>query len=129
MGTPARRPIGPVVAPALADLILVGTLHNEALAQSLKQTFAGARSFLELTALQGDETARLAIGLFDPANQDTVTPFARWAQAARTPALNCIVDGGDVLIGPLAVPQRAGCSRCAWERLAAAASAGPQEHR
>lgn len=55
----------------------------------------------------------------DPAAQEKC---AAWAQAAHVPALAVIPESGDVLIGPLALPGRPGCTHCAQQRIRAAAA-------
>ncbi|MGQ0838878.1 YcaO-like family protein [Actinokineospora sp.] len=63
---------------------------------------------------------RVAVGL-----RVEVVEFARWARAARLPAVVVELHGATAFVGPLATPGRPGCAECArTRRLAAAAASG-----
>jgi len=71
--------------------------------------------------------ADLVIGICEGSDIHQLQAFTKWAHAARAPALWVELKGNEALIGPLAIPGRAGCGRCAFERLTAAtATAEPR---
>lgn len=127
-----RAPRRPDRAAPHAPTIIhvVGARPEDPLGLTLRRAFGGARFFPGPSAPH-DETAALAVGIF--AAGDTLGPraFAERARAARVPALSVGLREDEALVGPLALPDRAGCGRCAFERMTAAAASalGPQAAR
>ncbi len=65
----------------------------------------------------------LAVGLFGAGDGDVIRKFAAWAREADLPALLVEERTSEVLVGPVALPGRAGCAHCARQRMIAAAAA------
>jgi ribosomal protein S12 methylthiotransferase accessory factor len=103
-------------------LLIFGARCDDALGLELRKAFGAATCFVE--ALSDSDTspsAHLAIGV--RAKEDEGRAFDKWAQRRRIPALTVELWAGEALIGPLALPGRAGCGHCASARLTAAAAA------
>ena len=108
-----------------ATIIIVGTRSEDALGLKLKKAFDGAR-FLPDLATPDIKTADLAVGIFEGNDCRRLYAFAERAHATGVPALCVALRQNEVLIGPLALADRAGCARCAFERMAAASAAALQ---
>jgi ribosomal protein S12 methylthiotransferase accessory factor len=67
-----------------------------------------------------DTRADLAIGVYQSGDIRSFRAFSEWASAAKLPALSVGIGADEAVIGPLALPDRAGCGHCAQERMAAA---------
>lgn len=88
--------------------------------RSLGKAFGASIRFLPDLIDARDPAADLAVGVSTIGDEDGQRAFAAWAQNAGVPALGVVLGIGEALIGPLALPGRAGCGRCAWERRIAA---------
>lgn len=113
-------------SPRPSTLYIIGARPGDALELTLKKAFGGAR-FSPHLPTSPLKTADLTIGICEGSDIHQLQAFAEWAHAAKVPALWVELRGNEALIGPLAIPGRAGCGRCAFERLtAAAATAEPR---
>jgi ribosomal protein S12 methylthiotransferase accessory factor len=119
MGLSVPGRIGQFASGKLTSILIIGIRLEDSLARLLKKAFPAARFLADLSALDG-QTAELAIGIFEHGDHHRQTGFAKWANLANVPALSVQLDQFEALIGPLALPGRAGCGRCALERMAAA---------
>jgi ribosomal protein S12 methylthiotransferase accessory factor len=64
--------------------------------------------------------ADLVIGVHREGERDAAERFDAWAQRTGVPALSVRLGAAEAVIGPLAVPGRAGCGACARARMVAA---------
>ena len=62
----------------------------------------------------------MAIAVEPRGCQEDALALMRWALDAGIPCLAVRIDAGEFMVGPWAVPGKAGCSNCARERLLAA---------
>src|SRR5689334_9081251 len=108
-----------------ATIIVVGTRSEDALCLKLRKAFDGARFFPDL-ATSDIETADLAVGIFEGNDYLRLYAFAERAHTTGVPGLSVALWPYEMLIGPLALAGRAGCARCAFERMAAASEASTQ---
>lgn len=108
---------------------ILGVRPEDALGRRLKKAFEGAQ-FFPGSATSNVKAADLAIGVFEGSDNHGLQAFAECAQAAGVVSLCVELREHEALIGPLALPGRAGCGRCAFERMtAASAAAEPQSRR
>jgi ribosomal protein S12 methylthiotransferase accessory factor len=114
MRKPAARRIG-----QLKFILVTGTFGTDPLLRKLKKAFPAVHLLSDLAAPES-QTAELAIGIFERGAFHKQTEFAKWAHLASVPALSVELAPFEALIGPLALPGRAGCGRCALERMVAA---------
>ena len=128
MGKRARRRIGRPASRTPTTLVFVGASLEDALGSRLKKAFAEARCFPDLGGPEING-ADLALGIFKASDNHRPQAFAAWAHAAGVPALCVELGENEALIGPLGLPGRAGCGRCASERMAAAFAAGLHPER
>jgi ribosomal protein S12 methylthiotransferase accessory factor len=122
-----KRPpsrIGQFASRGLPSILIIGTRCEDALVRRLKKDLRGARWFADVGAVS-NERADLAIGLFEAGDNRTLTAFAKWAQVAGVAALCVELGQYEAIIGPLALPGRPGCGRCAFERMNAASDVEP----
>ncbi|MPY86905.1 MAG: TOMM precursor leader peptide-binding protein [Luteitalea sp.] len=105
-------------------MLVIGIRADEPVGRTLGRAFGAALHVLDQPPDAAHPlSANVALAICaasDPAAQEAC---AAWAQAAHVPALAVIVESGDVLIGPLALPGRPGCGHCARQRIRAAAAA------
>jgi ribosomal protein S12 methylthiotransferase accessory factor len=66
--------------------------------------------------------ADIAVGFFAGADHRRRCVFERWVHRRAIPSLIVASDAARVLIGPLSLPERAGCGHCAHERIRAASA-------
>jgi ribosomal protein S12 methylthiotransferase accessory factor len=110
---------------SLTSLLVAGVAPEAALGRSLAKAFGAAvRLVAELPA---DLSADLAVGISAAKDEKEQRAFAARAYEAGVPALGVVLKAGETLIGPLALPGRAGCGNCARERIRAAAASGDEE--
>jgi ribosomal protein S12 methylthiotransferase accessory factor len=109
----------------LDPILIVGDGLQEAFRPPLWAALGGAVKFFPaLPAAAGEPFASLAVGVYGIADDAGPEAFARWAHSRRIPALTLQLGAEEALIGPLALPSRAGCWNCARLRSIAAAAAG-----
>ena len=104
-------------------LVFVGASLDSVLRATLKRAFATAKFVSDLEGYPL-ATADIAVGLFGADVCEALLAFAAGAHLAGASALCVVLRAKEVLIGPLAFPSRAGCGRCACERMTAAAANG-----
>lgn len=99
-------------------IVIIGAQPEDDLGLALTKAFNGAHFFphQDTPNLKPD----LAVGVCEGRDRRALQGFYRWAHDADVPSLCVDVWGSAALIGPLALPNRAGCGRCAFERLSAA---------
>ena len=119
MGKPVPRRIGQFASGKSTPILITGLRLEATLARKLKWAFPAVHFLADPSALES-HPVELAIGIFERGDPDPLTDFSAWAQAAGVPALAVALGPFEALIGPLALPGRAGCGRCAFERMAAA---------
>lgn len=100
---------------------IVGARSEDALRITLKKAFGGAHFFPNLPT-SPLKKADLAIGLREGSDDHGLQAFISWAHVAGVPSLCVDLRENEFLIGPLTLPGRAGCGRCAFARLTAAAA-------
>jgi ribosomal protein S12 methylthiotransferase accessory factor len=100
---------------------IIGARPEDALGRRLKKAFGDAAVFSSL-ASPPTKTVDLAIGIFKGSDHQALLAFAERAHVAGGVSLCVQLRESEVLIGPLALPNRAGCGRCAFERMTAAAA-------
>jgi ribosomal protein S12 methylthiotransferase accessory factor len=94
------------------------------LGQAVRGAFGARVRFLAQPPGTVDQSPPfLAVGLFAPDEPDASREFATWARRCGIPALHVEERESEVLIGPVALPGRAGCSHCAHQRMIGAAAA------
>ena len=111
----------------MTTIHIIGVRPEDTLGLILKKAFRRTRFFLNPPTVQ-TEIADLAIGIFEGRDEQGVQAFAGWAQTLGVSALGVELREDQALIGPLALPGRAGCGRCAFERMAAAAASAEEPH-
>lgn len=124
MGKRALRRIDQSASRRATTLLIVGTPPEGGLGQVLRSAFRRARFVPALNASAIPESA-LAVGIHAGGDRRRPEELAESAQAAGVALLSVELREKEVLIGPLALPGRAGCERCAYERMAAASAAPP----
>jgi ribosomal protein S12 methylthiotransferase accessory factor len=100
-------------------ICFVGAQPDDALGLVLKKVFASAL-FFPNQPTSPPENADLLVGIYGRYDQSQLE-FARWAHDADVAAFCVQLNEQAGLIGPLTLSGRAGCGRCAYERLVAAA--------
>ena len=100
-------------------ICFVGAEREDALGLILQEAFASALFFLDQPT-SPPENADLLVGICDGCDDQYLLKFAQWAHDAEIAAFCVELRGQAVLIGPLTLSGRAGCGRCAFERLRAA---------
>src|SRR6185295_14192912 len=112
-----------------SSVLVIGAHSEEAFGRSFAKAFGAAARFLsDLSEPGSGPQAGLAVGVGLAGDAEEQRTFAAQAHQAKVPALGVVLGTREALIGPLALPGRPGCGRCAWERMtAAAASAGIAE--
>jgi ribosomal protein S12 methylthiotransferase accessory factor len=105
-----------------SSVLVLGADRKEAFGRSLAKAFGTAIRFLQNPNGSDFQDAELAVGISRAGDRDEQLGFAASTRGSGLPALGVILGAGEALIGPLALPGRAGCGRCAWERLTAAAA-------
>ncbi|MEO5902503.1 MAG: YcaO-like family protein [Gemmatimonadaceae bacterium] len=114
----AGRRIGQ--SPSREPKIVVIGSPSEPLAAKLKQAF-GRAVFCEDLAALGSYAADLALGVFQRSDEESITGFAKLTRVGNAlPSLCVMLADYEALIGPVSLADRAGCARCAWERMLAA---------
>jgi ribosomal protein S12 methylthiotransferase accessory factor len=69
----------------------------------------------------------VVIGAFAPSDRAAAHAFAAASRAAGAAAVSLAVGARDILIGPLALPERIGCGACAVDRMIGAAAGAARE--
>src|SRR4051794_8014869 len=106
----------------LDPILVIGDGLQEAFRPPLQAALGAAVKFLpSLPEAASEPIAGLAVGVYGVEDDSGQEAFARWAQARRIPALSLQLGADEALIGPLALPARAGCWNCARVRRIAAA--------
>jgi len=124
MGKRAPRHIDQTDSRRAKSLLIIGAQSEDALALTLRSAFRRARFVPDLNASDIHSTD-LAVGIFASGDKPGPHELAARAQAAAVSLLCVHLRQNEALIGPLAIAGRAGCERCAYERMAAAAAAAP----
>ena len=107
---------------AVKFFLVCGALSDSALELMLRDAFGSAAKFVpEFSKFNVDSD--LVIGIHEQGAEDGREAFEVWAATAGIPALGVELRSCEALIGPLALPKRAGCGRCARARIAAASAA------
>jgi ribosomal protein S12 methylthiotransferase accessory factor len=101
--------------------LILGAPADDPLGLLLGKAFGRARLVPDLTAgdLQGVD---LAVGISAGSDPQLLSDLARRAQAAAVPLICLRLFQDEALLGPLALPGRAGCHTCASERMAGASA-------
>ena len=125
-----RRPTSTSTS-ASATLLIVGAQSDEPLGLMFGKAFGGVSFVSDPTAVNADadisiRSAALALGIFESAGDQRLRMFAfsRWAYSTGIPSLCVEHRPVEAQIGPLALPNRAGCAECARQRLIAAQGHG-----
>jgi ribosomal protein S12 methylthiotransferase accessory factor len=106
------------------SLLISGIAADSALGQALTGAFgASVRVLPDLFAADLRSSADLAICVHHEGDHHTADTFEAWALSVRVPALRVRLGASEAIIGPLALPGRAGCGYCARARMAAAVAA------
>jgi ribosomal protein S12 methylthiotransferase accessory factor len=105
-----------------ATLLVIGTPPEGALGVRLRKAFRRARFVAGLNA-SSPSRLDLAVGIFSVGDRRWPHELAASAQVLGVPLLSVEFREKEALIGPLALPGRAGCERCAYERMVAASAA------
>ncbi|HEX7841186.1 MAG TPA: TOMM precursor leader peptide-binding protein, partial [Kofleriaceae bacterium] len=110
---------------AAMSVLISGIAADHALGRVLTGAFGASARFLpELpTADRCSCSADLAIGVHHEADHSAADTFYAWARTACVPTLGVRLGAAEAIIGPLALPGRAGCGHCARARIAAAEAA------
>jgi len=124
MGKRALRHIDQSASRRATTLLIVGARSEDALGLILRRAFRRARFVPDLNTPDFN-AADLAVGIFAGGDNNGPHELATCAQAAGVSLLCVQLREKEALIGPLALPGRAGCERCAYERMAAASGAEP----
>jgi ribosomal protein S12 methylthiotransferase accessory factor len=108
-----------------ASVAVCGVPPDSPVGRALEVALGAAARFCDTPS----SPSELVIGVHGSADAAAADRLDAWARAARVAALSVWPRATDAVIGPLAVPGRAGCGRCARSRMAAAAAAagGPGE--
>ena len=127
MGKRAPRRVDQSVPDAAPTLLFLGIRPDDSLGRKLRRAFRLARLVPDLTACDIPRVD-LAVAIFAGKDEHLRHDVARRAQAAGVSLLCFHVREQELLIGPVTIPGRAGCERCAYERMAAASDRrGPIE--
>ena len=109
---------------ALPSLLICGIAADSALGQVLAGAFGSSARFLpDLLTVGLPPSADLAIGVHYEGDHHAADTFEAWALSVGVPALSVRLEASEPIIGPLALPGRAGCGYCARARMTAAAAA------
>ena len=104
-------------------VVVTGSRAGGTLGRVLAEALGGAGELWPDPAmLEESARVRLAVGIFEDADADREVAFAEWARRASLRALGVVRRTNEVLVGPIALPGRPGCGRCAWERRRAASA-------
>ena len=122
MGKRALRHIDQSASRTATTLLVIGARSEDALGLLLRRAFRRARFVPDLNA-PDIHRADLAVGIFTDGDNPGPHEIAARAQAAGVSLLCVHLRQKEALIGPLALAGRAGCDRCAYERMAAASAA------
>ncbi len=103
-------------------LLVVGDQSRKGLTPMMRRAFRSRVRFVEnLDSIASTPRMDLVIGVYSSINSDGSLAFRKWVSTAARSSIHVEIGAGEAIIGPLALPQRAGCSHCAGERMAAAA--------
>jgi hypothetical protein len=97
-----------------------GAGPEDAIGLALRETSQIVR-FFPAQALP-TQTPDLVICISPRCDNEGMQSFTRWAHDTKTPLFHVCIRNDAALIGPLTLPDKAGCGNCAFERLAAAAA-------
>lgn len=98
---------------------VVGVGPEDAIGMALREAFENVLFFPD-KALPSKKSD-LIVGLSSRTDDPCLQSLIKWAHDAEVPALCVSVRNDVALIGPLTLSGRAGCGRCAFARLTAAA--------
>ncbi len=116
----------PAPAARSSPVLVVGIRPDDYLGLALTDALSERVRFpSSLPGPDDDLSACLAIGVFPVDDDQGSDAFGSWARASRVPWLEVGLGPREARIGPLALPDRDGCGRCARQRLAAADAANP----
>src|SRR5215510_50798 len=107
------------LARGLNTIQVVGAGPQDAIGVALREAFENVL-FVPGKALPSQKSD-LVIGL-SSRTDDGLQSLIKWANDAEVPALCVDIRDDAALIGPLTLSGRAGCGRCAFARLTAAAA-------
>jgi len=102
-------------------IYILGARADGAFSSALKETFPGVVFFPD-TPPPSVQNPHLAIAICDRCDDRSQREFHAWAGRAAVPALRVELRGEAALIGPVSLPDRAGCGYCAYARLTAASA-------
>ncbi len=105
---------------SIMRLLIVGADSIDVLRQALRDAFGADALFLPVLSHLTPEFDSLVVTVCGTPGPDDDDAPAVSARAARVPSLTVRLRPDDVLIGPLTLPDRAGCARCVHRRLRAA---------
>jgi len=122
MGKRALRSSDQLASSGPITIHIIGARPEDALGRRLKKAFTNAQFFSSLDSPH-TKPIDLAIGVFEGSDNQALLAFAASAHVAGVASLSVQLRENEVLIGPLAIPGKVGCGRCAFERMTAAAVA------
>ena len=113
MGKRARSHIEQSASRRPAVPLIIASRSEDALGLILRRAFRRARLVPDLNApdIQKND---LAVGIFEGGDNHSPHELAACAQAAGVSLLVVQLREKETLIGPLTIPGRAGCERCAY---------------
>jgi ribosomal protein S12 methylthiotransferase accessory factor len=114
-----------VSVPASASLLVIGAQFEAAMKPFFWRAFSARARFI--TSLPpppvNESLAHLVLWVTADPDSNTRRTFDVWVQGAGIPGLGVELRENQAVIGPLALPQRAGCGQCAGQRTIAARAA------
>ena len=101
-------------------LLISGVTADSPLGLILGDAFGASVRFVSELADEPCPSADLAIGVHRDGDAAAADAFGAWARRVRVPALAVCLAAAEAIIGPVSLPERAGCGRCARMRMTAA---------
>ena len=108
----------PIASP---PLLIVAATANATIPSALLDAYPDAELVLRLDS-ERLRASSLAVGVFAPSDRSAIHAFAAATRTAGAAALAVAAGARDVVIGPLALPERIGCGACAVDRMMGAAA-------
>jgi ribosomal protein S12 methylthiotransferase accessory factor len=102
----------------LNTIHVVGVGPEDALGLVLRKVFQNVLFFPDKTL--PSTKSDLAVGVCALCDDERLQSFTKWAHDSNIPALCVDIRNDEALVGPLTLSGRAGCWRCAFERITAA---------